>query len=353
MAQRSPEPVERTGKTVDEAVQRALRDLGLDRAEVEVRVMSEGRPGVLGIGAASARVRVAPLAPGAPVEATPAPSEQALPRIDDYALDTREEVGPRERPPRGGPGRGGPGRGGEGPNAGREGPSRGGDGPGRSSSSDRGDRGGRPDRGERPPDRGRRGPGRERERPEPHVPLEERIPFELLASPMEEPVDDPIEHAENILRDMMRIMGVDAAITSRPPETPMDSLDHAAAVLEVNPTHAEDDLGFLIGERGQYLAALQYIVNLILSQTFSGGKPITVDVHQYKRRREESLNALARQMADEARRTREAVDLEPMPPAERRIIHIALADEADVVTESAGQGDARRVTVVYRTESQD
>lgn len=62
MAQRSPEPVERTGKTVDEAVQRALRDLGLDRAEVEVRVMSEGRPGVLGIGAASARVRVAPLA---------------------------------------------------------------------------------------------------------------------------------------------------------------------------------------------------------------------------------------------------------------------------------------------------
>ena len=106
MARRTREAVERTGKTVDEAVQRALRDLGLDRAEVEVQVISEGRTGVLGIGAASARVRVAPLAPGEPVEAAPAAREEALPRIDDYELDEREEVDPHARPGRGGRGRG-------------------------------------------------------------------------------------------------------------------------------------------------------------------------------------------------------------------------------------------------------
>ena len=312
MARRTREALERTGKTVDEAVQRALRDLGLDRTEVEVQVISEGRAGVLGIGAASARVRVTPLAPGDPGEAAPAAREEALPRIDDYELDEREEVGPHRQP-----GRGSRGRAGE-RNA--------------------------------PWDRGRRDRGRGREQPEPQVPLEDRIPFEMLASPMEEPVEDPVEHAENILHDLMRIMGIDAEVTSRPPETPMDGLDHAAAVLDVNPAHAGDDLGFLIGRRGEHLAALQYIVNVILSQTHSGGNPVTVDVHHYKRRREESLNALARQMADEVRRTKQEVDLEPMSAAERRIIHLALAEETGVATESVGTGDARRVTIVYLDE---
>ncbi len=313
MTRPTREAVERTGKTVDEAVQRALRELGLDRTEVEVQVISEGRAGVLGIGAASARVRVAPLTPGEPIEAAPAAKEEALPRIDDYELDEREELGPRERPARGSRGR----------------------------------------RGERdaPRDRGRQGRGREREQPEPHISLEERIPFEMLASPLEEPVDDPVEHAQNILHDLMRIMGIDVEITNRPPETPMDGLDHAAAVLDVNPAHAGDDLGFLIGRRGEHLAALQYIVNVILSQTHSGGNPVTVDVHHYKQRREESLNALARQMADEVRRTKQEVDLEPMSAAERRIIHLALAEETDVATESVGSGDARRVTIVYLDES--
>ena len=312
MARRTREALERTGKTVDEAVQRALRDLGLDRTEVEVQVISEGRAGVLGIGAASARVQVTPLAPGDPGEAAPTAREEALPRIDDYELDEREEVDPHRQPGRGGRGR----------------------------ASER----------NAPWDRGRRDRGREREQPEPQVPLEDRIPFEMLASPLEEPVEDPVEHAENILHDLMRIMGIDAEVTSRPPETPMDGLDHAAAVLDVNPAHAGDDLGFLIGRRGEHLAALQYIVNVILSQTHSGGNPITIDVHHYKRRREESLNALARQMADEVRRTKQEVDLEPMSAAERRIIHLALAEETGVATESVGTGDARRVTIVYLDE---
>jgi len=184
------------------------------------------------------------------------------------------------------------------------------------------------------------------------VPLEERLPFELLASPMEEPVDDPIEHAENIVRDLMRIMGIDAQVTSRPPETPMDGLDHAAAVIEVNAAQAGNDLGHLIGQRGEYLAALQYIVNLVLSQTHGGGKPITVDVHHYKRRREEELNAQAKELADEVRKTKEEANMEPMSAAERRIVHLALSEDGDVKTESVGQGDARRVTIVYRSDEQ-
>ena len=105
-------------------------------------------------------------------------------------------------------------------------------------------------------------------------------------------------------------------VRTRKPETPMDGLDHALAVLDVVPVAPEDDLGILVGHHGEQLGALQYSVNLILSHSYDNPHPITVDVDGYKRGREESLNALALDMAARVRDTREAITLDPMPPAD-------------------------------------
>jgi len=298
-------PIEMTGKTVDDAVQRALRDLGLSRSQVSVTVLSEGRPGILGIGATEARVRVAPLSADGGAEEDE-PEVRPLVKIDDYRH--YEEAG-------------GTGRRGEG---------------------GRGERGGRGGRGER---RGRSEPG---ERSPAQGPLEQRLPFALLAPPSREADPDPVQHAIHVLTDLLRLMGVDAEISARAPETPMDGVDHAAAVLDVTPAHPDDDLGLLIGRRGESLAALQYVVNLIGSRRFKGHAPVTVDVHHYKRNREEALNALAQRLAARVRETHEPIALEPMPPAERRIVHLALAEDPEVATESVGEGDARKVMIVYR-----
>ena len=128
----------------------------------------------------------------------------------------------------------------------------------------------------------------------------------------------------------------------------MDGLDHAEAVLAVLPTSEGDDLGQLIGRHGSHLAALQYVVNVIVSRSIDGQHPVTVDIDGYKRRREESLNTLAARSAEQVRESGEPVELEPMPAAERRIVHLALQEDAELTTESVGEGDARRVRVVYR-----
>ena len=89
-------------------------------------------------------------------------------------------------------------------------------------------------------------------------------------------------------------------------------------------------------------------MNLIGNRRYKGQAPVTVDVHHYKRNREEALNALAQRLAARVRETHEPMALEPMPPAERRIVHLALAEDPDVATESVGEGDARKVMIVYR-----
>ncbi len=322
----TPRSIELTGKTVDDAVQHALRSLGLARTQVRVTVLHEGRPGVFGIGSSHARVRVEALPGTRP--APPTPERAPLPRIDDYTRyqesDSRAPSGRSPLPPRGSerlPQGGGEGRSGSG--GGRGG------GRGRGGGGGRGTRGGRERESAFPPDGA-------------------SLPFTLLAAPGTDPGPDPVEHAQHVLTDLLHLLGINADVTARAPETPMDGKDHAAAVLDVNPEHPDDDLSTLIGRRGEHLAALQYLVNLIVSRHFRESHPVTVDVHGYKRRREEALNALAVRLADRVRETRAPVTLEPMPAAERRIIHLVLQEDPDVATESVGEGDARKVTIVYR-----
>jgi len=226
--------VEASGKTVEEAIENALTELGAERDEVEVEVLAEPKGGILGVGAAEARVRVH--------------------RIGEEGEEAQQ-------------------------------------------------------------------PGEEGE-------------F----------IEDEAEIAAQALDHLLELMGIQADVSIRDPETPGDGLGMAKAVLDVE----GDDLGLLIGRRGETLASLQYLLNLMMTRQFGEHMSFTVDVEGYRRRREKQLNTLAHRMAEQVRRTRRPVTLEPMPANERRIIHLALAEDRQVQTSSLGEGDARKVSISLR-----
>lgn len=109
-----------------------------------------------------------------------------------------------------------------------------------------------------------------------------------------------------------------------------------------------DDLGVLIGRRGETLRDLQFLTRLIVSRQVGRWPDVVVDVEGYKAHRADALVALAQRMADRVRSTGQPVTLEPMPAYERRIVHLALRDDKDVYTESTGEGDARKVQILPR-----
>jgi len=228
--------VEASGRTVEEAIEHALEELGVSRDEVDVQVLSEPKAGILGVGGAQARVRV-----------------RLLSEVED---DETAEAGAEEG----------------------------------------------------------------------------------------EYVEDEAEFAAQMLDRLLELMGIAADVSIRDPETPGDGLGMAKAVLDVE----GDDLGILIGRRGETLASLQYLLNLMASRQLGEHLSFTVDVEGYRRRREKQLTNLAVRMADQVKRTRRPVTLEPMPPNERRIVHLALAQDRQVQTSSVGEGDARKVAISLR-----
>ena len=104
-------------------------------------------------------------------------------------------------------------------------------------------------------------------------------------------------------------------------------------------------LGILIGKHGQTLNALQYLTNLAAGRLYHHRYFIMLDVENYRSRREQTLTALAKRLAEKAKRTGESVELEPMEPGERRIIHLALQADPDIVTDSEGEGSGRHVVI--------
>lgn len=107
-----------------------------------------------------------------------------------------------------------------------------------------------------------------------------------------------------------------------------------------------DDLSILIGRRAETLNALQYITRLIIGKEVGRGVNLTVDVEGYRERRESNLRQLARKMANQAVKSGRPQSLEPMPPNERRIVHMELQDDKDVTTESVGEEPRRKVTII-------
>jgi len=149
------------------------------------------------------------------------------------------------------------------------------------------------------------------------------------------------EVAKGVLEELLTRLGVVASVVSQPAYPPEEGEDVSPVTLDIE----GDDLGILIGRRGQTLASLQYIVRLIVGNKTEVWTPIIVDVEGYKQRRYERLQSLAWRLAEQVKVRRVPFTLEPMLAYERRIIHLALADHADITTESIGEGESRRVVI--------
>ena len=203
-----------TGRTVDEAIELALKELDADRDEAEVEVLSKGKSGFLGIGAELARVRVT-----------------KIPKGDSAAA---------------------------------------------------------------------------------------------LAS-------------ENINR-ILTAAGVNVSRTLRVANDP----EVGGPIIDLS----GEDSGLLIGRRGQTLQSLQFLVNLIVRKNFGQDVRVVLDVENYRQRRESSLKDMATKVASRVVQSSRSVTLEPMSPADRRIVHTTLTDYPGVSTESSGMGDNRKVTIM-------
>ncbi|HSR47234.1 MAG TPA: RNA-binding cell elongation regulator Jag/EloR [Anaerolineales bacterium] len=159
----------------------------------------------------------------------------------------------------------------------------------------------------------------------------------------EQPIARELQVARETVQELISLMGLEARVFSRWGQAD-DPADPRPVVVDV----MGDDLSLLIGRRGESLAALQYITRLIVGKELGDYAPIIVDVEGYRARREKQLRQLARRMADQATERGRTMTLEPMTAAERRIIHLELRDHQSVYTESVGEGDQRKVTIIPR-----
>ncbi len=160
--------------------------------------------------------------------------------------------------------------------------------------------------------------------------------------------DDAESVATEVLATLLDKMGVLAAVEVSDPGGQTGGADGEAAPLVLN--LVGDDLGVLIGRRGETLRDLQFLTRLIVSRRMGAWPNLVIDVEGYKSRRTTALRSLAKRMADQVRRTHQPVVLEPMPPNERRIVHLALRDDPDVFTESTGEDEARKVQILPKRE---
>jgi len=169
------------------------------------------------------------------------------------------------------------------------------------------------------------------------VPRHERIERDIKPV-SEEEATDLMAKAKEFLSDTFRVMGMDVEIET--------SFDHIENELDVN--LSGDDMGVLIGKRGQTLDSLQYLTSLVVNKHHEGYIHVKLDTENYRARRQAKLEELANNIAHKVTRTKKSVDLEPMNPYERRIIHSALQDDPFVTTVSEGEDPYRHVVVMLK-----
>jgi spoIIIJ-associated protein len=340
-----------TGKNVEEAIRTAMREFDADLSDLDIEILAQGSRGILGVGGEEARILAAPRSAVAAADTVRASepayeaaeaaeageARDAIDAIDardaidaggadtggdateavPFAIDDGDQVADlaraEERERRSGSGRGGRGRSGE----------RGGRGRGRESRSERAPRAPRPDRAPREP--------REPREPAPFIP----------AKPLEELTDaerSAITTAQEVLQEMLRLMAVEATVEI--------TMGTETSKLNVK----GEDLGVLIGRRGEKLASLQHLVNLIVAKREGQWHRISVDVENYRGRREEQLRDVADRAAKRVAQSGKIIQLEPMPAVERRIVHMALVENPSVRTQSVGVEPNRRIVVLPATK---
>ena len=290
------ESIEVSGKSVDEAVTQALSRLGKRRDEVEITVLQLPSRGAFGIGSKEARVRVSVRSGLLSAVITPEMADAILgpdetfPEEELY-MEEEEEEGEFE--------------------------------------------------GEEEFEEG------EIEEEEQFISSTSFVPelssdlglgdVSVAEGEMQEvevPTREDVEITVDVLQHILRYMNIHANVQVR---------SNNPLTLNIHGIH--ENLGLLIGRRGETLAALQLLVSLIVGHRTKHRMRIVVDAENYRERREENLRSLALRVAQQVRNYRRSIALEAMPPHERRIVHIALSDSKDISTESIGEGEARRVVI--------
>lgn len=299
--------------TVDRAIEKALEELHMDRDAVSVEVIEMGRKGFLGIGASDAKIRVTYEVPDAAKpeqshpqsESKPRPAakpQDDTPRLVKAAPQSTENKKPAPRPVQ------------------------------------------RPAQDEEKPRLVRRASGEKAEQPS--KPVENKKPrAEQPAEPAAVYVKpDPMPESEWSTEAKAAVQFIDGLLVKLGVEghayvTAQSESDHLRIEIE------GPDMGPVIGRRGDTLDAIQYLTSLVLNRGTEDHIRLTIDTENYRGKRAESLERLARKMAGKVARYHKPMTLEPMNPYERRIIHSALQDYRGVTTHSTGTEPNRRVVI--------
>jgi spoIIIJ-associated protein len=287
--------VEVEGSTIDEAIERALEQLGIARDKAEIEILCNTSRGLFGLGAKKARVRASrrreidieesesagdepPLAPldAQAIAAPPSALDSVLGTPVTLELSGSERLALRSSP--------------EDKRASL---------PGSASTAEEFD----------------------------VAPVAER--GEEEQPPVSEPAGATLERARTVLTEIVALMQVEAQVVLA---------DEGQLMI------TGDKRGLLIGRRGQTLDALEYLVNRIIGREELPGR-ISIDAEDYRERRRGSLEGLAQRLAERVRRRGKAVSLNPMSPRDRRIIHLALQGDPSLVTRSTGDGYYRRLVI--------
>ena len=303
-----------TGKTIDLAVEAALNQLGLDRDSVSVMVLQQAKSGFLGFGAQPAKVQLS--------YEVPDPVEEKVPEKPKSALGSASRSKPKAtalpdtakpQPPKP-----------EAPKAGAPKPAA------PAAEPPRQDKPAAP----KPP----RAPRPERKFDAPKAPREPR-PERKVEPPKEYAPAEPgstEEKIEQFIQGLLEHMGSKAV----PHCWKVDGNTYKVDLTG-------EDLGYLIGRRGDTLDAIQHLTNYTVNRDVDGHIRVNVDAESYREKREDSLRRYARKKAQQVLKARRRTTLEPMNAYERHVIHAALQDMENITTHSTGVEPNRRVVIEY------
>ena len=307
-----------TGKTIDLAIEAGLTQLGMDRDSVSVEILETPKSGFFGIGASPAKVKLTYEAPDEPAVPAPALSsasrskpKKSVPAKTENAADAPKVIAPAAAPVQrpaeqraAKPAENRPAQ--EKPKADKS----------------------RQMRSEKPKsDKPRQ--------PKPSAPKKEAAPAEPKVYAPAEP-GSMEERIEQFIKGLLEHMGSDAVPHA------VKTADESYAVDLVG-----ENLGILIGRRGETLDAIQHLANYAVNRGQNKRVRINVDAENYRLKREESLQRLAQKVAGKVTKYRRNITLEPMNAYERHVIHAALQDYPDVTTYSTGTEPNRRIVVAY------